>query len=80
MRAAKLSSSLIARILYDDGLGTLRVSFRNGPAYVYHDVPPKEFDRLKSAPSAGRCYDARIKGRYRCSFDPERKRYGPRAA
>jgi hypothetical protein len=80
LRAAKLSSSLIARILYDDGQRTLRVCFRHGPAYVYHDVPPEEFERLKTAASAGRHYNQQIKGCYRCSFDPERKRYGPRAA
>src|SRR5688572_14500255 len=31
MRAAKLDSSLIARILYDDAQATLRVCFRHGP-------------------------------------------------
>jgi hypothetical protein len=80
LRSDKHSSSLIARILYDDGQRTLRVCFRHGPAYVYHDVPAEEFERLKSAPSLGRHYNQQIKGRYRCSFDPERKRYGPRAA
>ena len=80
MRAARLSSSLIAKIIYDDARRTLRVCFRHGPAYVYHDVPPEEFELLKAAPSAGRCYNLRIKRRYRCSYDPDRKRYGPRAA
>jgi DNA-binding NarL/FixJ family response regulator len=80
LRAAKLSSSLIARILYDDDSATLRVCFRHGAAYLYHDVPPGEFEALKAAASGGRYYNACIKGRYRCSFDPERKRYGPRAA
>jgi hypothetical protein len=80
MRAANLGSSLIARIIYDDDGHRLRVCFRHGPAYVYHDVPPAEFDALKAAPSPGRYYNLRIKRRYRCSYDPERKRYGPRAA
>ena len=80
MRAAKLDSSLIARILYDDEQATLRLCFRHGPAYVYHEVPLSEFEALRSAASPGRYYNARVKGRYRCSFDPERRRYGPRAA
>lgn len=80
MRAARLSSSLISRILYDDEGATLKVCFRHGPAYLYHDVPRAEFEALKAASSAGRHYNACIKGRYRCSFDPERKRFGPRAA
>ncbi len=80
MRAAKLSSSLIARIVHDEEERTLRVCFRHGPVYVYHDVPAHEFEALKTAPSAGRYYNNCIKGRYRCSFDPDRRRYGPRAA
>ena len=80
MRAAKLTSSLIARVIYDDDQRSLRVCFRHGPAYVYHEVPASAFEALKCAESPGRFYNSHIKGRYRCSFDPERKRYGPRAA
>ena len=80
MRAANLSSTLISRILYDDERRTLRICFRHGPAYVYHDVPDTEFDFLRTAESPGRYYNLRIKRHYRCSYDPERKRYGPRAA
>ena len=77
MRAAALSSSLISRIAYDEAARTLRITFRSGSAYVYHDVPRAEFDALKFAPSAGRYYNACIKGRYRCEFDPERRRFRP---
>ena len=80
MRAANLSSSLIARIVHDDAERTLRICFRHGPAYVYFDVPPHEYDSLKTAASPGRHYNRCIKGRYRCRFDPERRRFGPRAA
>ena len=80
MRAANLASTLIARILYDDEQRTLRVCFRHGPAYVYHDVPPEAYEALKSAASPGRHYNGEIKGHYRCTYDPDRKRYGPRAA
>jgi len=77
MRAASISSSLISRIAYDEEARTLRILFRSGSAYVYHDVPPSEFEALKSAPSAGRYYNGCIKGFYRCEFDPERRRFRP---
>jgi hypothetical protein len=79
MRAAALSSSLLSRIAYDDEARTLRVRFNSGDLYFYFDVPRTEFEALKSAPSAGRYYNACIKGRYRCQFDPERRRFKPAA-
>lgn len=80
MRAAKLSSSLIARIVYDEERRTLKVGFRDDRAYVYFDVPPSVFPLMKAAPSAGRYYNEEVKGRFRCAFDPDRKRYRPDAA
>ncbi|HWT12717.1 MAG TPA: KTSC domain-containing protein [Allosphingosinicella sp.] len=77
MRAANLSSSLISRIAYEDEARILRITFRDGRLYLYFDVPRAEFDALKSAPSAGRYYNACVKGRYRCAFDPERRRFRP---
>ena len=77
MRAATLSSSLISRIAYDDDARTLRVSFRHSGLYCYFDVPRREYEALKTAPSAGRYFNARIKGRYRCAFDPDRRRFRP---
>ena len=79
MLAATLSSSLISRIGYDPDERLLKVWFRDGPLYCYFDVPERLFDELKSAPSPGRFYNARIKGCYRCSFDPARKRFRPAA-
>jgi hypothetical protein len=79
VRAARLSSSLIERIAFLDDERTLKVWFRGGPLYCYFDVPPDMFDALRDAPSAGRFYNARIKGCYRCSYDPARKRYRPAA-
>ena len=75
MRAATLSSSLISRIAYDAETRTLRISFRNAALYCYFDVPAREYEALKSAPSAGRYYNACIKGRYRCAYDPARRRF-----
>ena len=80
MRAATRSSSLIARIAYDDDRRTLKVGFRDERAYVYFDVPPSVFHSMKASPSAGRFYNEEVKGRFRCAFDPDRKRYRPDAA
>ena len=77
MRAATLSSSLISRIAYDEDASILRIWFRSGSLYLYFDVPRGEYDALRTAQSAGQHYNARIKGRYRCAFDPARRRFRP---
>jgi hypothetical protein len=79
MRAARLSSSLIARIAYVEDERILKIWFRDGPLYCYFDVPAEAFDALKASSSPGRHYNAHVKGRYRCSFDPERRRFRPAA-
>ncbi len=80
MRAAALPSRLISRIVYHDSKRTLRVVFRSGTTYVYHDVPLEAYEALKSAPSPGRHYNREVRGRYRCTFDPARRRFRPDAA
>lgn len=80
MRAAALPSSLISRIVYHDERATLQVHFRNGTAYLYYDVPREAYDALKTAPSPGRHYNRFIRGCYRCTFDPARKRFRPEEA
>ena len=75
MRAAKLNSSAIARILYDDEARTLSIWFHGSGRYVYFDVPREVFDSLRDAPSAGLYFRDKVKGRYRCISDPDRKRF-----
>ena len=77
MRAATLSSSMISRVAYDEHERTLSIWFRESGRYVYFDVPPPVFDGLRQAPSAGRFFNEAIKRRYRCRFDPERRRFRP---
>jgi hypothetical protein len=77
MRAAKLNSSLISRIAYDEEAGALSIWFRETGRYVYYGVPRAIYDALKKAPSAGRFFNECIKRRYQCSFDPERRRFRP---
>jgi hypothetical protein len=80
MRAARLKSSMIERICYDDEAGSLSIWFKATGRYVYEGVPAAAYEALKAARSAGAYFNQCIKGRYRCRFDPDRKRYGPRAA
>jgi hypothetical protein len=77
MRAAKLNSSAIARILYDDEARTLSIWFHGSGRYVYFDVPPETFDAFCKAPSAGAFFRDCVKGRYRYISDPGRKRFRP---
>ena len=79
MRAAKLNSSLISRVAYDEEAEALSIWFRETGRYVYYGVPEAIYEALKAAPSAGRYFNESIKGRYRCSFDPERRRFRPPA-
>ncbi|HEX8366225.1 MAG TPA: KTSC domain-containing protein [Allosphingosinicella sp.] len=80
MRAARLKSSMIERICYDEEEGSLSIWFRATGRYVYYGVPARAFDELRDAPSPGRTFNERIKGRYRCAFDPERRRFRPQRA
>jgi hypothetical protein len=79
MRAAKLSSSVIERIAYDEGESTLSIWFRETGRYLYSDVPDAIYDGLRKAPSAGRFFNECIKRRYPCRPDPERRKFRPRA-
>lgn len=80
MRAARLGSSMIERICYDDEEGSLSIWFRETGRYIYYDVPAIIYDGLKGAASAGRYFNDHIKGRFRCEFDPERRRFRPQRA
>jgi hypothetical protein len=77
LRASNLSSSVIARVAYDEEERSLSIWFRETGRYIYSDVPKAIFDGLKKAPSAGRYFNQCIKRRYPCRPDPERKRFRP---
>ena len=77
MRAANLSSSVIRRVVYDEEERTLSIWFRETGLYVYFGVPRAIYDALCAAPSAGRFFNECIKRRFRCSFDPARRRFRP---
>jgi hypothetical protein len=75
--AIKLRSSMIDRILFDEDAHSLTIWFRETGKYIYEDVPEPEFRALARAASAGAYFNAYIKGRYRCRFDPARRRHRP---
>jgi hypothetical protein len=77
MRAARLSSRLIARIAYDEEERSLSIWFRETGRYIYSDVPTAIYEALRKAPSAGRFYNECIKRRFACRPDPERRRFRP---
>jgi hypothetical protein len=80
MLAARLASSMIERIAYDEAASMLSIWFRGSGRYVYAEVPRALYDGLRQAPSAGRYFNERIKRRFPCRPDPERRKFRPRAA
>lgn len=79
MRARRLSPSMIDRIAYDEEQRILIVSFRDTGKYLYHDIPSTIFEAFCAAPSAGSFFNTYVKDHFRCTRDPERKRFGPKA-
>jgi hypothetical protein len=79
MRAARLSSSVIARIAYDEDAEALSIWFKETGRYIYSEVPRAIYDGLCKAPSAGRFFNESIKRRFPCRPDPERRRFRPDA-
>jgi hypothetical protein len=75
MRARRLHSSLIDRIVFDDEAMELTITFRNARRYVYSGVPRAIYDAFGKAASAGAFFNDCVKGRFACR--PLRKRYAP---
>jgi hypothetical protein len=46
------------------GQGVLELEFRSGSIYRYDGVPQGVFEALLAAPSRGRFFNRRIRGRY----------------
>ena len=66
MLAARLASSMIERIAYDEAQAVLSIWFRDTGRYVYSEVPRAIYEGLKKAPSAGRYFNLCIKRRFPC--------------
>lgn len=77
IRARRLKSSMIDRIVHDDETGTLSVQFKGRGKYLYHAVPRAIYDALAGAESAGRLFNEAVRGHFACEPDPERRRHRP---
>lgn len=64
MKMTAVSSSNLASVGYDSATQVLRIEFRNGGVYEYHNVPEAEYQGLMSASSKGSYHHQNIKGRY----------------
>jgi hypothetical protein len=77
MRAARLSSSVIARVAYDEEERALSIWFKETGRYIYSNVPKAIYEGICKAPSAGRFFNECIKRRFPCRPDPERRKFRP---
>lgn len=77
MRAARLKSSMIERICYDDDAGSLSIWFRATGRYVYEGVPAAAYEALKGARSAGAYFNECIKGPLSLPVRPGSKEIRP---
>jgi hypothetical protein len=64
MDRQSVASSNLAEVGYDSDLETLEVQFKSGGIYQYFNVPAFMYERLMSADSIGRFFNAEIKGHY----------------
>ncbi len=64
MDRQSVASSNLAEVGYDSDLETLEIQFKSGGVYQYFNVPAFMYERLMSADSLGRFFNAEIKGHY----------------
>lgn len=64
MERQPVTSGNLAEVGYDPELETLEVQFRHGGVYQYLNVPAFMNERLMTAESLGRFFNAEIKGHY----------------
>lgn len=64
MERQPVASNNLAEIGYDRELETLEVQFTHGGVYQYFNVPAFMYERLLTADSLGRFFNAEIKGHY----------------
>jgi hypothetical protein len=67
MEREPVSSSNLTSVGYDAESETLEVEFKNTGVYQYFNVPPFMHERLMSADSVGKFFNAEIKNAYPCS-------------
>lgn len=57
-------STSLASATYNEDDERLSITFRNGRAYTFHNVPQDVFDGLRDAGSPGSYFASAIKGQY----------------
>lgn len=65
MRFHFLESTLLESAAYDGALQILFLQFRDHALYNYYEVPADVYDELLNAPSKGKYFNSRVRGRYR---------------
>jgi hypothetical protein len=66
MRSARLGSSAISFVEYDEASKQMWITFTSGDRYTFCRVPLTVYEGLISAGSAGAFYHSNIKDRYAC--------------
>jgi hypothetical protein len=66
-----MPSSVIRYFAYDDARRELRIRFQSGRRYIYLDVPPEVFDRMKASFSKGEFFNQHIRDHFRFAREPE---------
>ncbi|HMJ13047.1 MAG TPA: KTSC domain-containing protein [Polyangiaceae bacterium] len=64
MKRARVRSSSVASVGYDDAEFVLEIEFHNGKVYRYRDVPAAAHRLLLQAPSVGEFVNTVIKPRF----------------
>lgn len=64
MNRVVVASDMMSSVGYDSSSAVLEVEFRNGSVYEYLDVPRDHYDALLAAPSKGRYFNARLRGKF----------------
>lgn len=59
-----VESSAIKNVGYDAAASTLIITFDNGQAYKFFDVPADVHEELKSAKSKGTYFNSKVNGTY----------------
>lgn len=59
-----LASSTLSCAAYDKPRQLLWLKFHSGAVYCYFGVPPDVHQELITAPSKGKCFSRRIRGRF----------------
>lgn len=59
-----VDSSAIATVKYSYSMSVLTVTFNNGAAYDYYDVPSQVYSQVINSSSIGRSYVSLVKNNY----------------